>query len=188
MSEQSNQSILGQQAPDFTLTNVITNKPVSLNEAKSKIATVIMFICNHCPYVKHIQYGLIKLANDYQDKNVSLIAICSNDAKSYPDDAPSEMKKIAIENHYPFPYLHDETQKVAKAYDAQCTPEFFVLDAKGIIRYCGQFDDSRPTKEIPITGNSLRTALDHLLQGKKDEIECKPAMGCSIKWKPHSFE
>ena len=175
---------LEMQAPSFHLLDTLSNKKLSLEELKSPIATVIMFICNHCPYVKHIQTGLSRLAKTYSDKTISFIAINSNDAESYPEDSPEKMKEIAKEFNYPFPYLYDETQEVAKKYKAQCTPEFYVFDDKLQCVYHGQFDDSRPGNGIAVTGKDIALTLNRLLRGE-DALENQiPSIGCSIKWKP----
>ena len=144
-------------------------------------ATLVCFICNHCPYVKHIKQGLLDLASDYLPQGVSIVAISSNDPEAYPDDAPD---KMALEG-YPFPYLFDETQEVARAYSAACTPDFFLFDSSRSLVYRGQFDDSRPGNGIPVTGSSLREALDALLAGEPVSPEQKPSIGCNIKWKGH---
>jgi peroxiredoxin len=174
---------LGTQVPAFTLTDTVTGKPVDLQQFKSAPAIVIMFICNHCPYVKHVQYELVRLANHYQPQGIAFIAICSNDAKNYPEDSPEKMRLIAKQLAYPFPYLYDETQAVAKAYGAACTPDFYVFDKNLQCVYRGQLDDSRPGSDIPVTGKDLRLALDNILAGKPVAAEQKPSMGCSIKWK-----
>lgn len=174
---------LGTQAPAFTLPDTISGKMLSLNDLKSEQATVVMFICNHCPYVKHINEALVQVAQDYQPKGVSFVAISSNDATAYPDDGPDQMKAIAESLGYPFPYLFDESQAVAKAYQAACTPDFFIYDAGLHCVYRGQFDDSRPANEIPVTGRDVRAALDSILAGQPVSAEQKPSMGCNIKWK-----
>jgi len=142
-----------------------------------------MFICNHCPYVKHVQSELIKLAKDYQAKGVSIIAINANDAVNYPDDAPAKMKEVALQLGYPFPYLYDETQAVAKAYQAACTPDFYIFDGNLKCVYRGQLDEARPKNAIPVTGKDIRAALDSLLAGQPVNSEQKPSIGCNIKWK-----
>ncbi len=180
---ESNMFPLEEKAPSFELVNVITRQTVRLEDVKSEIATVIMFICNHCPFVKHIQEELVRLAHDYQPKGVSFIAINSNDVEKYPDDSPEKMKEIAEQLGYPFPYLFDETQEVAKAYQAACTPDFYIFDGELQCVYRGQLDDSRPGNGIPVTGSSIRSALDALLSGKPVPKEQKPSIGCSIKWK-----
>lgn len=175
---------LGTAAPDFTLMDTITDKMLSLSELKSDQATVIMFICNHCPYVIHIQRKLVVLANTYLQKGVRFIAISANDAASYPQDGPKEMTKVAETLHYPFPYLYDATQDVARAYHAACTPDIFVFDRQLACVYRGEFDGSRPGNTIPVTGAALAHALDQVLAGKTvAEEEQRPSMGCNIKWR-----
>lgn len=174
---------LGTPAPDFTLLDTVSDKPLSLQGLKSDIATVIMFICNHCPYVKHIQQELVKFANDYIPKGISIIAINANDAKQYPDDSPEKMKLVAQQFNYPFAYLYDETQAVAKAYRAACTPDFFIFDKALKCVYRGQFDDSRPGNDVPVTGKDLRASLDAILTATPIPQEQKPSMGCNIKWR-----
>jgi len=174
---------LGTLAPDFELPDTISGKHLSLQELKSDVATVIMFICNHCPYVKHVQHELAKLAQDYQAKKVSFIAINSNDVTNHPDDAPDKMREMAEKLGYTFPYLFDESQKVAKAYQAACTPDFYVFDKHLCCRYRGQLDESRPGNGIPVTGKDIRTALDHLITDTPIDPQQKPSMGCNIKWK-----
>lgn len=175
---------LGTVAPDFELYDVCTNSIVKFNQSRNYSGSVIMFICNHCPYVKHINSELTRLANDYIKKNIRFIAICSNDIENYPDDAPQHMKTCAEAQKYPFPYLFDETQEVARAYQAACTPDFFVFDSNHTLVYRGQLDDSRPGNHIPVTGTSIRYALDCLISNKKVDLEQKPSLGCNIKWKP----
>ncbi len=179
----SNMLPLGTKAPDFTLPDTITQQSMSLTDLKSEKATMIMFICNHCPFVKHIQHGLAKIAKEYQSKGVQFIAICSNDIKDYPEDSPEKMKEEAKEVGYTFPYLYDETQEVAKAYDAACTPDFYIFDKDLILVYRGRFDDSTPGKDTPVTGKDLKAALDQLLAGAAISPEQKPSVGCNIKWK-----
>ena len=175
---------LGTQAPDFLLTDVVTGKSVSIQRSDTpEAAMVIMFICNHCPYVKHLNQAITQLAHDYLKKNVGFIAINSNNADAYPDDSPENMKKTAQEQGYPFPYVFDETQEVAKAYQATCTPDFFIFDQDLLLAYRGQFDASRPGNNIPIDGSSLRTALDHILRSESVPEDQKPSIGCNIKWK-----
>jgi thiol-disulfide isomerase/thioredoxin len=174
---------LGTSAPDFTLHDVIGGNNVSLVDLKSGTATVIMFICNHCPYVKHINEELVRLVNTYIPKGVSFVAINSNDYTAYPDDSPENMLKVARALHYPFPYLVDETQKIAKAYDAVCTPDFFIYNADLKLVYRGQLDDSRPSNQIPSDGKDIRAALDALLSGQKPSPKQRPSIGCDIKWK-----
>ncbi|GAB4392370.1 MAG: thioredoxin family protein [Gammaproteobacteria bacterium] len=179
----SNMLPLGTIAPDFTLLDTISGKTYSLQELSSDKATVIMFICNHCPFVKHVNPELVRLANDYQTKGIAFIAISSNDAESYPQDAPELMQKTARELGYPFPYLYDETQTVAKAYQAACTPDFYIFDDKLSCVYRGQLDDSRPGNQHPVNGHDLRAALDAILTNQPVTADQKPSVGCNIKWK-----
>jgi peroxiredoxin len=174
---------LGTKASDFTLMDTVSGQLLSLRELASTQATVVMFICNHCPYVQHVQQELVRVANDYIPKGVSFIAISANDVGSYPADGPEEMKKTSNRLGYPFPYLYDETQTVAKAYQAACTPDFYVFDKDLLCVYRGQLDDARPGNQIPVTGRDLRAALDNVLTGKPVDPNQKPSMGCNIKWK-----
>ena len=180
---ESNEFKIGTKAPDFTLINTINNKEVALKDAKGKKGTVIMFICNHCPFVIHVNKALVQLANEYQQKDINFIAISSNDVANYPQDAPHLMKQLAEEEQFPYPYLYDESQEVAKAYDAACTPDFYVFDANLEAVYHGQLDDSRPGNGKPVTGKDLRAALDALLNKANPVAHQKPSMGCGIKWK-----
>ncbi|MBS0358332.1 MAG: thioredoxin family protein [Proteobacteria bacterium] len=179
----SNMLPLGTKAPDFKLLDTISHKILSLSELKADKGTVIMFICNHCPFVIHIQKELIKLANDYQKKGIAFIAISSNDAENYPDDAPNKMTTVAKQLGYPFPYLYDETQSVAKAYQAACTPDFYIFDHQLKCAYRGQLDGSRPGNATLVTGKDMRAALDNLLMGEPIDPNQKPSAGCNIKWK-----
>jgi peroxiredoxin len=174
---------LGTQAPDFNLLDTVTGKFLGLSELKGEHATLIMFICNHCPFVKHIQDELVRLGNEYSVKGVSLIAISSNDVKEYPEDSPENMKILAETLGYAFPYLYDEHQLVAKAYEATCTPDFFMFDQELKCVYRGQLDDSRPGNSIPVTGSDIRNALTLLLSGNNIDSQQKPSLGCNIKWK-----
>ena len=174
---------LNTMAPAFSLYETITGKTLSLNELKGTKVTVIMFICNHCPFVIHVNEHLVELANDYIAKGVGFIAISSNDVVNYPQDGPRFMRSSAIINKYTFPYLYDETQDVARAYDAACTPDFYVFDSNLKLKYRGQLDDSRPENGIPVTGKDLRHALDCLLKNKENISMQKPSIGCNIKWK-----
>lgn len=174
---------LGTQTPHFNLTDVVSGTSISFPTAQKHTATLIMFICNHCPYVKHVNAELTRLANDYQPKDVYILAINSNDVVNYPDDSPEKMKLLAASEQFPFPYLFDETQEVAKAYKAACTPDFFLFDSRNKLVYRGQLDDSRPGNSIPVTGGSLRAALDCLLDNKVLDMAQKPSLGCNIKWK-----
>jgi thiol-disulfide isomerase/thioredoxin len=174
---------LGKKAADFMLPDTVSGVELSLLELKGRVATVIMFICNHCPFVKHVNPELIKLANDYKNKGISFIAISSNDVAGYPEDSPEQMKRVAEQLKYPFPYLYDATQEVAKVYEAACTPDFFIYDADAILVYRGQLDDSRPGNDKPLTGADIRRALDHLIKKQPVPEDQKPSIGCSIKWK-----
>lgn len=179
----SNMLPLGTKAPDFTLLDVISEKSFTLDELKSEVATVIMFICNHCPYVKHIQPELVKIAEDYIPENVKFIAISSNDVENYPEDSPELMRVEAKKWGYPFPYLYDETQIVARAYDAACTPDFYIFDKNMELIYRGQLDDSRPGNNKPLTGADLRGALNDYLKGNPITSDQVPSQGCNIKWR-----
>jgi len=174
---------LGTKAPDFELINTINDVRINLQEYKGEKGTVIMFICNHCPFVIHVNDALVAIANQYQKEGISFIAISSNDAENYPQDGPDKMKVHALTNKYPFPYVYDETQAVARAYDAACTPDIYVFDATLALVYRGQLDNSRPGNNMPVTGNDLKHALDHLLSNTKNTNAQKPSMGCNIKWK-----
>ncbi len=174
---------LGTKAPPFTLLDVRTNLQVSLEDVHSSIATVVMFICNHCPYVKHIQPELVDVVRHYQTKGISFVAICANDAETYPDDSPENMRIEAERHHYTFPYLHDEMQTIAKAYHATCTPDFFIFDKNLSCVYRGRFDDATPGNSQPVTGKDLCQALDNLLIGKSVNQEQHASMGCNIKWR-----
>lgn len=174
---------LGTKAPDFRLPSPISGGEYSLGDLKSDKATVVMFICNHCPYVKHVQKELVDLANDYMPKGISFVAINSNNVEKYPDDSPENMKKVAERFGYPFEYLFDETQETARAYGADCTPDFFVFDSGLGCVYRGQLDDSRPGNGKPVTGADLRKALDSILNGESVPEDQVPSIGCNIKWK-----
>lgn len=170
---------LGTTAPPFTLPDT-NGKPVSRDDFKNAKGVLVIFMCNHCPYVIHLRQALAAFAQEYQAKGLAVIGINSNDAANYPDDAP---EKMAAEG-YNFPYLYDETQSVAKAYQAACTPDFFLFDGSMKLVYRGQFDDSRPKNDIPVSGKDLRSAVDALLASHPIPAEQKPSMGCNIKWKP----
>lgn len=174
---------LGTQAPDFKLISC-EGKEVCLDDFKGKKALLVVFICNHCPYVIHINPELVRFAKDYQAKGVAVVAISSNDVENYPDDSPDKMLQNAKDNDYPFPYLYDESQEVAKAYMAACTPDLFLFDEEFKLVYRGQFDGSRPKKEVPVTGTDMRHAVDALLAGKRPSADQHPSLGCNIKWKP----
>jgi len=173
---------LGTSAPDFQLPDT-NGKTVSLADFKSQAALVVIFMCNHCPYVKHIRAGLAQLAQDYLPRNVAIVGINANDVANYPDDSPAKMAAEVKAAGYAFPYLYDEKQNVAKAYRAACTPDFFLFDRGRRLVYRGQFDGSRPGNGIPVTGKDLRTAIDAVLAGKTTSEFQTPSMGCNIKWK-----
>ncbi len=179
----SNMMPLGTKAPNFTLVDAKDGQQKSLTNLSGDVGTLVMFICNHCPFVIHINEQLVKLANDYVSEGISCIAISSNDAKNYPQDGPDIMQQHAKDNHYPFPYLYDETQDVAKAYDAACTPDFFLFDDELTLVYAGQLDNSRPGNGKLVTGNDLRAAIDALVNNQSVNTLQKPSMGCNIKWK-----
>jgi peroxiredoxin len=174
---------LGTSAPPFSLPD-IAGKTVSIGDFKNAPALLVMFICNHCPYVKHVRTGLAQLAKEYQARGAAIVAISSNDVKCYPDDSPAKMALEAKEAGYTFPYLYDESQAVARAYQAACTPDFFLFDRERQLVYRGQLDDSRPGNGIPVTGSELRAALDAVLAGKPVPKDQKASIGCNIKWKP----
>jgi len=172
---------LGTAAPDFRLPDT-NGKTVSLSDFRGKPA-LVMFICNHCPFVKHIRAGLAQLGRDYQPRGVAIAGISANDVENYPQDSPAKMKEEAKDAGYVFPYLYDESQAVAKAYHAACTPDFYLFDTGHRLVYRGQFDDSRPGNALPVTGKDLRAALDAVLGGKEISPIQKPSIGCNIKWK-----
>jgi len=174
---------LGTPAQNFELINVVSGERLSLDVIKSDKATVIMFICNHCPYVIHILDGLVRLTNEFIAKGISFAAISSNDVINYPEDSPDKMKEIALDKNFEFPYLYDESQDVAKKYGAECTPDIFVFDKDLKLIYHGQFDDSRPKNNIQVTGKDLRNALESILNGEPVDQNQIPSIGCSIKWK-----
>ncbi|MDT8347142.1 MAG: thioredoxin family protein [Flavobacteriaceae bacterium] len=180
---ESNMLPLGTKAPDFELLDVRTNKLRNFSKVKGKHGTVVMFICNHCPFVKHVLEEIVRLANDYTVQGFGFIAISSNDIINYPEDAPENMVKIAYQYHFPFPYLYDETQETAKAYDAACTPDFYLFDSESRLVYRGQLDDSRPGNRLQVTGRDLREAMDNILSNKPQRAVQKPSLGCNIKWK-----
>lgn len=179
----SNMIPLGTIAPNFTLYDTVSQEKVSLQSLKGKKATVIFFICNHCPFVIHVNDELVRLANDYASKGISIIAISSNDVANYPQDGPDLMQKVAKNSNYPFPYLYDESQEVAKTYDAACTPDSYVFDADLKLVYRGQLDDSRPGNGVEVTGKDIRHALHCIINDVENLVIQKPSIGCSIKWK-----
>lgn len=174
---------LGTKAPDFYLPDVVSGETISLSTNAGKQALVVMFICKHCPFVKHVQEELAQLGN-YVNRDVGIVAISSNDVNNYPDDAPEQLKAMAVEVGLTFPLCYDESQETAKAYTAACTPDFFIFDADQRLVYRGQLDDSRPSNGKPVTGKDLRAALDAVLAGQPVNPEQKPSVGCNIKWKP----
>lgn len=174
---------LGTPAPGFTLPNV-DGSMTGLDDVAGPKGTVVMFICNHCPFVKHVADQLAALGRDYLARGIGFVAISSNDVASHPADSPEQMVREAEERGYPFPYLYDESQEVAKAYHAACTPDFFLFDASRRLVYRGQLDASRPDSGIPVTGADLRAAIDAVLAGKQPAEEQRPSLGCNIKWKP----
>ncbi len=180
---ESNMLELGTVAPEFSLIDTVTDKTMNLHALKGQRGTVIMFICNHCPFVIHVNPEITRLAKHYKEKGIGFVAISSNDIENYPQDAPHLMKIKAKEENYPFPYLYDETQSVAKDYEAACTPDFYVFDANLKLVYRGQLDDSRPGNDLPLNGADLRNALDSLLAGRTLDSKQKPSIGCNIKWK-----
>ncbi len=174
---------LGTKAPDFELPDVVSSKLISLSDYKGKQAILVIFLCQHCPFVKHIKAQLAQLSSDYANSNLGMIAISSNDVNTHPDDAPEHLQAMAQELSLTFPICYDETQEVAKAYTAACTPDFFLFDESLQLVYRGQLDDSRPSNGKPVTGADLRAAIEAVLAGKPVDAEQKPSIGCNIKWK-----
>lgn len=174
---------LGTKAPDFCLPEPRTGHDVSYGRIAGAKGTLVMFICNHCPFVIHVKDELAKIGRDYEGQGIGIVAISSNNVETHPDDAPDKMAAFAEANGFTFPYLYDETQEVAKAYSAACTPDFFLFDADDKLVYRGQLDDSRPKSDVPVTGTDLRAALDAVVAGKAVSIEQMPSIGCNIKWK-----
>ncbi|MCB9202742.1 MAG: thioredoxin family protein [Flavobacteriales bacterium] len=179
----SNMLELGTVAPDFTLPDTNFGGEKNIIKSKGEKGTLVFFICNHCPFVHHVNEELVKMANDFQKQGIQFIAISSNDVENYPDDAPEKMTEVAKNLNYPFPYLYDETQEVAKSYDAACTPDFYLFDSELKLVYRGQMDSSRPGNEIPVTGEDLRNAMQNLIDNKPQSEVQKPSLGCNIKWK-----
>jgi peroxiredoxin len=174
---------LGTVAPDFALIDVVSGNSVRRDDYRGRKALLVMFICAHCPYVKHINEGLAALGKDHADQSIAIVAICSNDAATHPADSPAGLRQQAETYGFAFPYLYDETQAVAHAYKAACTPDFFLFDGDFRLVYRGQFDSSRPGSEIPVTGHDLRAAIDLVLAGEPVPEEQRPSIGCNIKWK-----
>jgi peroxiredoxin len=175
---------LGTEAPDFSLIDTVSGDKVSLSDYSDKSAMLVMFICNHCPYVKHVRGELARIGQDYLDSDLGIVAINSNDPESHPEDSPEAMKAEAEAQGYVFPYLHDEDQSVAAAYTAMCTPDLFLFDADRKLVYRGRLDGSRPNTDVPVTGEDLRAAIEAVLAGEAPAAEQFPSMGCSIKWRP----
>jgi peroxiredoxin len=173
---------LGTEAPDFSLPDVVSGETVSLSDYSDKTGVLVMFICNHCPYVKHVRAELAQIGEDYADSEIGIVAICSNDPEISPGDSPDLMKQEAEEHGYVFPYLFDKTQAVAAAYTAMCTPDFFLFGPDRTLVYRGRMDESRPDSGVPVTGRELRAAMDALIAGDVVADEQFPSMGCSIKW------
>lgn len=183
-AEKSTMLALGTTAPDFDLMDTVTGQTVRLADLANDKALVIIFLCNHCPFVVHIQEGLVSFSNYYAGRDVAVVGISANDAITYPDDAPERLGAVARERGYGFPVLYDETQEVAKAYRAACTPDFFLFGPDRTLVYRGRFDRSRPGSGVPVTGQDLRAALDSVLADQPVSATQYPSMGCSIKWKP----
>ena len=179
----SSKLVLGTPAPAFILPDTVSGKILSLESLQSDMANVIMFLCNHCPYVKHVNPEIVRIVNKYQPKGISFIGISSNDALQYPEDGPEEMKKTAEKLGYNFPYLYDESQDVARAYDAACTPDLYVFNSALALIYHGQLDDSRAAGTLPLNGKDLRDVLECVLAGYPLPEFQRPSIGCSIKWK-----
>jgi peroxiredoxin len=174
---------LGTQALDFNLPDVVTRQNISLSTFADKKSLLVIFISQHCPFIKHIKYELAKLGKDYLNSDLGIVAISSNDAAKYPDDAPMSLEKMALELDLEYPICYDESQEVAKSYTAACTPDFFLFDSGRKLVYRGQLDNSRPSNGLPVTGSDLRAAIDSVLAGRTIVGEQKPSIGCNIKWK-----
>ena len=174
---------LGTRAPDFALPDVVSGKSISLADFKNSSALLVAFLCNHCPYVKHIQAGLAQMAKDFQAHGAGVVGISSNDVANFPDDSPEKMREEARRAGYTFPYLYDESQAVARAYRAACTPDFFLFDGAHRLVYRGQMDDARRANTLPVTGATLRAAVDAVLAGTAVSPNQIPSLGCNIKWK-----
>ena len=175
---------LGTTAPDFKLPDVVSGKTISLATFTDSKALLIMFICQHCPFVKHVQNQLAQIGKDYEGKSLAIVAISSNDVENYPNDAPEKLREMALNLGFNFSYCYDKTQEVAKAYTAACTPDFFLFDRDRKLVYRGQLDDSRPSTDTPVTGKDLRNGIDLTLSGKPIDFKQKPSIGCNIKWIP----
>jgi peroxiredoxin len=181
---ESTMTELGTPAPDFRLPDTVTGDHVGFDDVAGEQATVVMFICNHCPFVRHILDGLIAFGRDYRtDGDVGVVAISANDVRGHPQDAPERMKELAEQRGFDFPYLYDESQDVARAYGAACTPDFFVFDGQRRLAYRGRFDAATPGNDRPVNGAELRAAVDALRGGERPDPDQKPSIGCNIKWK-----
>ncbi len=174
---------LGTKAPTFALEDVITTRQISIDEVRGEHGLLVMFICRHCPFVKHVEKELAAIGKDYSGKGIGIVAISSNDADCYSDDSPPSLRQQAEELGFIFPYLFDETQEIAHAYDATCTPDFFLFDKDLRLAYRGQLDDSRPSNGVPVDGRDLRAAMDALIAGEAISEVQKPSIGCNIKWR-----
>jgi peroxiredoxin len=183
MAVESQMLPLGTEAPDFALPDVVTGETVKLADLSDANALLVMFICRHCPYVRHVRGGIAALGHDYAESGLAIVGISPNDPNEYPEDAPESLAQDAREAGYTFPYLFDETQEVAKAYHAACTPDFFLFDRERRLVYRGQLDDSRPRNDVPVTGRDLRAAIDATLAGRAVSGDQFPSVGCSIKWR-----
>lgn len=175
---------LGTAAPKFQLPDVVSGKTISLATFRDSKALLLMFLCQHCPFVKHVQSELAKIGQDYSEQPLGIVAISANDVVNYPDDSPEKLKQMAEELNFNFPICYDESQEVSKSYTAACTPDFFLFDGSGKLAYRGQLDDSRPSNDLPVTGKDLRQAINAVLQERTIDFEQKPSIGCNIKWKP----
>ncbi|MEM6614827.1 MAG: thioredoxin family protein [Cyanobacteria bacterium P01_C01_bin.72] len=175
---------LGTAAPEFQLTDVVSEKTISLSTNSDRQALLLMFICQHCPFVKHVQTELAKIGQDYSDRSLGIVAISANDVANYPNDSPAMLKQMALDLGFNFPFCYDETQEVSKSYTAACTPDFFLFDQTQKLVYRGQLDDSRPGNDLTVTGKDLRRAINFTLKGEEIDFEQKPSIGCNIKWKP----
>ena len=183
LTESTMELELGADAPDFALPEVVSGKTVRRDDFRGQSALLVMFICTHCPFVKHVEKELARMGEDYAGKPIALVAISSNDAENYPDDSPAGLKRQAEALGFRFPYLYDESQAVARAYYAACTPDFFLFDGAFKLVYRGQLDASRPGNGVPVTGKDLRAAIDAVLAGTPVAADQKPSIGCNIKWK-----
>lgn len=179
----SNMLPLGTKAPDFLLPNTNGNFPISYADVQGDKGTLVIFMCNHCPFVLHVVEEIVRISNDYMVEGIGIVAISSNDIEKYPQDGPEKMREFAFQNNIDFPYLYDASQAIAKAYDAACTPDFYLFDKNNALYYRGQLDDSRPNNGIPVSGSDLRNAIDSLLYNRVLNPIQKPSIGCNIKWK-----